>query len=88
MRDPEVQKLLRITDLKDVKKALVCTLKLQDTQQAMLRDRHFVKPANILVRSHGAVKHLEQQKNNVLRQMNSLMSTKPDRLAPYYGYNT
>ncbi|KFM56688.1 Retrovirus-related Pol polyprotein from transposon 412, partial [Stegodyphus mimosarum] len=47
IRDPEIQKALRMADVKDLKSALVYAMKFEAAQQATRRDRHPIRAAHI-----------------------------------------
>ncbi|GFV05950.1 retrovirus-related Pol polyprotein from transposon 412 [Trichonephila clavipes] len=46
VRDPEIQKALRMADLKDLKGALVFAMKFEAAQQATGKDRHPIRAVN------------------------------------------
>ncbi|GFT53861.1 retrovirus-related Pol polyprotein from transposon 412 [Trichonephila clavipes] len=46
VRDPEIQKALRMADLKDLKGALVFAMKFEAAQQATRKDRHPIRAVN------------------------------------------
>ncbi|KFM76550.1 hypothetical protein X975_12180, partial [Stegodyphus mimosarum] len=47
IRDPEIQKALRMADVKDLKSALGYAMKFEVAQQATRRDRHPIRAAHI-----------------------------------------
>ncbi|GFV89787.1 retrovirus-related Pol polyprotein from transposon 412 [Trichonephila clavipes] len=61
VRDPEIQKALRMADLKDLKGALVFAMKFEAAQQATRKDRHPIRAVNESDTSNSSVERLERQ---------------------------
>ncbi|GFY15030.1 CCHC-type domain-containing protein [Trichonephila clavipes] len=78
VRDPEIQKALRMADLKDLKGALVFAMKLEAAQQATRKDRHPIRAVNESDTSNSSVERLERQMRSFLNRVESLMSQKAD----------
>ncbi|GFW57352.1 retrovirus-related Pol polyprotein from transposon 412 [Trichonephila clavipes] len=76
VRDPEIQKALRMTDLKDLKGALVFAMKFEAAQQATRKDRHPIRAVN--ESSNSSVERLERQMRSFMNRVESLMSQKAD----------
>ncbi|KFM73507.1 Gag-Pol polyprotein, partial [Stegodyphus mimosarum] len=68
IRDPEIQKALRMADVKDLKSALVYAMKFEVAQQATLKDRYPVRA----VRVHEPVDQLMARLDYLTRQLNAL----------------
>lgn len=47
VRDPDIQKTLRIADIKDKKSALVYSMTFETAQQASHKNRHIIRIASI-----------------------------------------
>ncbi|GFX95482.1 CCHC-type domain-containing protein [Trichonephila clavipes] len=82
VRDPEIQKALRMADLKDLKGALVFAMKFEAAQQATRKDRHPIRAVNEPDTSNSGVERLERQMRNFLNRVESLMSQKADGRRP------
>ncbi|GFT13233.1 retrovirus-related Pol polyprotein from transposon 412 [Trichonephila clavipes] len=78
VRDPEIQKALRMADLKDLKGALVFAMKFEAAQQATRKDRHPIRAINESDTSNSCVERLERQMRSFLNRVESLMSQKAD----------
>ncbi|GFY03861.1 gag-Pol polyprotein [Trichonephila clavipes] len=78
VRDPEIQKVLRMADLKDLKGALVFAMKFEAAQQATRKDRHPIRAVNESDTSNSGVERLERQMRSFLNRVESLMSQKAD----------
>ncbi|GFW50038.1 gag-Pol polyprotein [Trichonephila clavipes] len=78
VRDPEIQKALRMADLKDLKGALVFAMKFEAAQQATRKDRHPIRAVNESDTSNSSVERLERQMRSFLNRVESLMSQKAD----------
>ncbi|GFX96804.1 hypothetical protein TNCV_1648391 [Trichonephila clavipes] len=78
VRDPEIQKALRMVDLKDLKGALVFAMKLEAAQQATRKDRHPIRAVNESDTSNSSVERLERQMRSFMNRVESLMSQKAD----------
>ncbi|GFU28419.1 retrovirus-related Pol polyprotein from transposon 412 [Trichonephila clavipes] len=78
VRDPEIQKALRMADLKDLKGALVFAMKFEAAQQATRKDRHPIRAVNESDTSNSSVEQLERQMRSFLNRVESLMSQKAD----------
>ncbi|GFV82393.1 retrovirus-related Pol polyprotein from transposon 412 [Trichonephila clavipes] len=78
VRDPEIQKALRMADLKDVKGALVFAMKFEAAQQATRKDRHPIRAVNESDTSNSSVERLERQMRSFMNRVESLMSQKAD----------
>ncbi|GFU71105.1 retrovirus-related Pol polyprotein from transposon 412 [Trichonephila clavipes] len=78
VRDPEIQKALRMADLKDLKGALVFAMKLEAAQQATRKDRHPIRAVNESDTSNSSVERLERQMRSFMNRVESLMSQKAD----------
>ncbi|GFX22469.1 gag-Pol polyprotein [Trichonephila clavipes] len=78
VRDPEIQKALRIADLKDLKGALVFAMKFEAAQQATRKDRHPIRAVNETDTSNSSVERLERQMRSFMNRVESLMSQKAD----------
>ncbi|GFV88076.1 gag-Pol polyprotein [Trichonephila clavipes] len=78
LRDPEIQKALRMADLKDLKGALVFAMKFEAAQQATRKDRHPIRAVNESDTSNSSVERLERQMRSFLNRVESLMSQKAD----------
>ncbi|GFW60701.1 retrovirus-related Pol polyprotein from transposon 412 [Trichonephila clavipes] len=78
VRDPEIQKALRMADLKDLKGALVFAMKFEAAQQATRKDRHPIRAVNESDTSNSGVERLERQMRSFLNRVESLMSQKAD----------
>ncbi|GFW72741.1 hypothetical protein TNCV_1265851 [Trichonephila clavipes] len=78
VRDPEIQKALRMADLKDLKGALVFAMKFEVAQQATRKDRHPIRAVNELDTSNSSVERLERQMRSFMNRVESLMSQKAD----------
>ncbi|GFU53195.1 retrovirus-related Pol polyprotein from transposon 412 [Trichonephila clavipes] len=78
VRDPEIQKALRMADLKDLKGALVFAMKFEAAQQATRKDRHPIRAVNESNTSNSSVERLERQMRSFLNRVESLMSQKAD----------
>ncbi|GFW30483.1 retrovirus-related Pol polyprotein from transposon 412 [Trichonephila clavipes] len=78
VRDPEIQKALRMVDLKDLKGALVFAMKFEAAQQATRKDRHPIRAVNESDTSNSSVERLERQMRSFLNRVESLMSQKAD----------
>ncbi|GFW97928.1 gag-Pol polyprotein [Trichonephila clavipes] len=78
VRDPEIQKALRMADLKDLKGALVFAMKFEAAQQATRKDRHPIRAVNESDTSNSSVEWLERQMRSFLNRVESLMSQKAD----------
>ncbi|GFU12275.1 gag-Pol polyprotein [Trichonephila clavipes] len=78
VRDPEIQKALRMADLKDLKGALVFAMKFEAAQQATRKDRHPIRAVNESDTSNSNVERLERQMRSFLNRVESLMSQKAD----------
>ncbi|GFW09580.1 retrovirus-related Pol polyprotein from transposon 412 [Trichonephila clavipes] len=78
VRDPEIQKALRMADLKDLKGALVFAMKFEAAQQATPKDRHPIRAVNESDTSNSGVERLERQMRSFLNRVESLMSQKAD----------
>ncbi|GFW53059.1 retrovirus-related Pol polyprotein from transposon 412 [Trichonephila clavipes] len=76
VRDPEIQKALRVADLKDLKGALVFSMKFEAAQQATRKDRHPIRAVNESDTSNSGVERLERQMRSFLNRVESLMSRK------------
>ncbi|GFT31357.1 gag-Pol polyprotein [Trichonephila clavipes] len=74
VRDPEIQKALRMADLKDLKGALVFAMKFEAAQQATRKDRHPIQSDT----SNSSVERLERQMRSFMNRVESLMSQKAD----------
>ncbi|GFW55987.1 retrovirus-related Pol polyprotein from transposon 412 [Trichonephila clavipes] len=78
VRDPEIQKALRMADLKDLKGALVFAMKFEAAQQATRKDRHPIRAVNESDTSNSSVERLERQMRSFMNRVESLMSQKAD----------
>ncbi|GFW72279.1 retrovirus-related Pol polyprotein from transposon 412 [Trichonephila clavipes] len=78
VRDPEIQKALRMADLKDLKGALVFAMKFEAAQQATRKDRHPIRAVNKSDTSNSSVERLERQMRSFMNRIESLMSQKAD----------
>ncbi|GFS51414.1 gag-Pol polyprotein [Trichonephila clavipes] len=78
VRDPEIQKALRMADLKDLKGALVFAMKFEAAQQATRKDRHPIRAVNESNTSNSSVERLERQMRSFMNRVESLMSQKAD----------
>ncbi|GFW70249.1 retrovirus-related Pol polyprotein from transposon 412 [Trichonephila clavipes] len=78
VRDPEIQKALRMADLKDLKGALVFAMKFEAAQQATRKDRHPIRAVNESDTSNSNVERLERQMRSFMNRVESLMSQKAD----------
>ncbi|GFX65296.1 hypothetical protein TNCV_4821861 [Trichonephila clavipes] len=78
VRDLEIQKALRMADLKDLKGALVFAMKLEAAQQATRKDRHPIRAVNESDTSNSSVERLERQMRSFMNRVESLMSQKAD----------
>ncbi|GFW65555.1 retrovirus-related Pol polyprotein from transposon 412 [Trichonephila clavipes] len=78
VRDPEIQKALRMADLKDLKGALVFAMKFEAAQQATRKDRHPMRAVNESDTSNSSVERLERQMRSFMNRVESLMSQKAD----------
>ncbi|GFS97609.1 retrovirus-related Pol polyprotein from transposon 17.6 [Trichonephila clavipes] len=78
VRDPEIQKALRMADLKDLKGALVFAMKFEAAQQATRNDRHPIRAVNESDTSNSSVERLERQMRSFMNRVESLMSQKAD----------
>ncbi|GFW15556.1 retrovirus-related Pol polyprotein from transposon 297 [Trichonephila clavipes] len=78
VRDPEIQKALRMADLKDLKGALVFAMKFEAAQQATRKDRHPIRAVNASDTSNSSVERLERQMRSFMNRVESLMSQKAD----------
>ncbi|GFU49307.1 retrovirus-related Pol polyprotein from transposon 17.6 [Trichonephila clavipes] len=78
VRDPEIQKALRMADLKDLKGALVFAIKFEAAQQATRKDRHPIRAVNESDTSNSSVERLERQMRSFMNRVESLMSQKAD----------
>ncbi|GFW74540.1 retrovirus-related Pol polyprotein from transposon 412 [Trichonephila clavipes] len=78
VRDPEIQKALRMADLKDLKGALVFAMKFVTAQQATRKDRHPIQAVNESDTSNSSVERLERQMRSFMNRFESLMSQKAD----------
>ncbi|GFW48131.1 retrovirus-related Pol polyprotein from transposon 412 [Trichonephila clavipes] len=78
VRDPEIQKALRMADLKDLKGALVFAMKFEAAQQATRKDRHPIRAVSESDTSNSGVERLERQMRSFLNRVESLMSQKAD----------
>ncbi|GFT74516.1 retrovirus-related Pol polyprotein from transposon 412 [Trichonephila clavipes] len=78
VRDSEIQKALRMADLKDLKGALVFAMKFEAAQQATRKDRHPIRAVNESDTSNSSVERLERQMRSFLNRVESLMSQKAD----------
>ncbi|GFX11930.1 retrovirus-related Pol polyprotein from transposon 412 [Trichonephila clavipes] len=78
VRDLEIQKALRMADLKDLKRALVFAMKLEAAQQATRKDRHPIRAVNESDTSNSSVERLERQMRSFMNRVESLMSQKAD----------
>ncbi|GFW54619.1 retrovirus-related Pol polyprotein from transposon 412 [Trichonephila clavipes] len=82
VRDPEIQKALRMADLKDLKGALVFAMKFEAAQQATRKDRHPIRAVNESDTSNSSVERLERQMRSFMNRVESLMSQKADGRRP------
>ncbi|GFV94884.1 retrovirus-related Pol polyprotein from transposon 297 [Trichonephila clavipes] len=78
VRDPEIQKALRMADLKDLKGALVFAMKFEAAQQATRKDRHPIRAVNESDTSNSSVERLERLMRSFMNRVESLMSQKAD----------
>ncbi|GFX70407.1 retrovirus-related Pol polyprotein from transposon opus [Trichonephila clavipes] len=78
VRDPEIQKALRMADLKDLKGALVFAMKFEAAQQATRKDSHPIRAVNESDTSNSSVERLERQMRSFMNRVESLMSQKAD----------
>ncbi|GFV91581.1 retrovirus-related Pol polyprotein from transposon 412 [Trichonephila clavipes] len=78
VRDPEIQKALRMADFKDLKGALVFAMKFEAAQQATRKDRHPIRAVNESDTSNSSVERLERQMRSFMNRVESLMSQKAD----------
>ncbi|GFT86711.1 retrovirus-related Pol polyprotein from transposon 412 [Trichonephila clavipes] len=78
VRDPEIQKALRMADLKDLKGALVFAMKFEAAQQATRKDRYPIRAVNESDTSNSSVERLERQMRSFMNRVESLMSQKAD----------
>ncbi|GFX52679.1 retrovirus-related Pol polyprotein from transposon 412 [Trichonephila clavipes] len=78
VRDPEIQKALRMADLKDLKGALVFAMKFEAAQQATRKDRHPIRAVNESDTSNSSVERLERHMRSFMNRVESLMSQKAD----------
>ncbi|GFV67985.1 hypothetical protein TNCV_1872671 [Trichonephila clavipes] len=78
VRDPEIQKALRMADLKDLKGAQVFAMKFEAAQQATRKDRHPIRAVNESDTSNSSVERLERQMRSFMNRVESLMSQKAD----------
>ncbi|GFX69136.1 retrovirus-related Pol polyprotein from transposon 412 [Trichonephila clavipes] len=78
VRDPEIQKALRMADLKDLKGALVFAMKFEAAQHATRKDRHPIRAVNESDTSNSNVEQLERQMRSFMNRVESLMSQKAD----------
>ncbi|GFW24481.1 retrovirus-related Pol polyprotein from transposon 412 [Trichonephila clavipes] len=78
VRDPEIQKALRMADLKDLKGALVFAMKFEAAQQATRKNRHPIRAVNESDTSNSSVERLERQMRSFMNRVESLMSQKAD----------
>ncbi|GFY19661.1 retrovirus-related Pol polyprotein from transposon 297 [Trichonephila clavipes] len=78
VRDPEIQKALRMADLKDLKGTLVFAMKFEAAQQATRKDRHPIRAVNESDTSNSSVERLERQMRSFMNRVESLMSQKAD----------
>ncbi|GFV94669.1 retrovirus-related Pol polyprotein from transposon 17.6 [Trichonephila clavipes] len=78
VRDPEIQKALRMVDLKDLKGALVFAMKFEAAQQTTRKDRHPIRAVNESDTSNSSVERLERQMRSFMNRVESLMSQKAD----------
>ncbi|GFY20569.1 retrovirus-related Pol polyprotein from transposon 412 [Trichonephila clavipes] len=78
VRDPEIQKALRMADLKDLKGALVFAMKFEAAQQATRKDRHPIRAVNESDTSNSSVERLERQMRSFMNRVECLMSQKAD----------
>ncbi|GFY01978.1 retrovirus-related Pol polyprotein from transposon 412 [Trichonephila clavipes] len=78
VRDPEIQKALRMADLKDLKGALVFAMKFEAAQRATRKDRHPIRTVNESDTSNSSVERLERQMRSFMNRVESLMSQKAD----------
>ncbi|GFX97110.1 retrovirus-related Pol polyprotein from transposon 412 [Trichonephila clavipes] len=78
VRDPDIQKALRMADLKDLKGALVFAMKFEAAQQATRKDRHPIRAVNESDTSNSSVERLERQMRSFMNRVESLMSQKAD----------
>ncbi|GFS95350.1 retrovirus-related Pol polyprotein from transposon 412 [Nephila pilipes] len=66
VKDPEIQKALRLVELKDLKSALVYDLKYEAAQQTSRRDRHLVREAEITKSDPGMADTLKEMRDILL----------------------
>ncbi|GFS99682.1 CCHC-type domain-containing protein [Nephila pilipes] len=66
VKDPEIQKALRLAELKDLKSVLVYSLKYEAAQQASRRDRHLVRGAEITNSDPGMADTLKEMRDILL----------------------
>ncbi|GFU58770.1 hypothetical protein TNCV_3089111 [Trichonephila clavipes] len=78
VRDPEIQKALRMADLKDLKGTLVFAMKFEAAQQATRKDRHPIRAVNESDTSNSSVERLERQMRSFMNRVEYLMSQKAD----------
>ncbi|GFX43624.1 retrovirus-related Pol polyprotein from transposon 412 [Trichonephila clavipes] len=78
VRDAEIQKALRMADLKDLKGALVFAMKFEAAQQATRKNRHPIRAVNESDTSNSSVERLERQMRSFMNRVESLMSQKAD----------
>ncbi|GFX47043.1 hypothetical protein TNCV_316651 [Trichonephila clavipes] len=76
VRDPEIQKALRMADLKDLKGALVFAMKFEAAQQATRKNRHPIRAVNESDTLNSSVERLERQMRSFMNRVESLMSQK------------
>ncbi|KFM59974.1 hypothetical protein X975_14885, partial [Stegodyphus mimosarum] len=75
IRDPVIQKALRMADVKALKSAVVYTMKFVAAQQATRRDRHPIRAAQV----QGPADQMAACLNDLTRQLNALKQNIGDK---------
>lgn len=75
IRDAEIQKALRVADIKDLKSALVYAMKYEAAQQATRRERHPIRAAAIQDPKHPIVARMDELE----KRINDLSRSIPEK---------
>ncbi|GFS88548.1 gag-Pol polyprotein [Nephila pilipes] len=65
VRDPEIQKALRLVDVKDIGSALVYTHKIEVAQQATRKDRHSIRAVSAIDSNSDFIKQMEDLRRKI-----------------------
>ncbi|KMQ82254.1 hypothetical protein RF55_23637 [Lasius niger] len=79
VRDPEIQKALRMADVKDLKSALGYAMKFEAAQQATRKDRHTIRAVNVQEPSDPVIASLIERVDDLSRKVNSWRQNKTDK---------